>query len=63
MSNLVLEVFGFTSIPFTQDIDVDLLYRSESFIGNLERLKYAVDQKLFTVLISEIGRASCRERV
>ena len=55
MSNLVLEVFGFTSIPFTQDIDVDLLYRSESFIGNLERLKYAVDQKLFTVLISDSG--------
>ncbi len=55
MSNLVQETFGFTSIPFTQDIKVEVLYRSESFSSNLERLKYAVDHKLFTVLISEPG--------
>lgn len=55
MSNLVMETFSFNTIPFTQDIDVEALYRSESFSSNLERLKYAVEHKLFTVLISDPG--------
>lgn len=55
MDSLVVEAFSFTSLPFTQDISVDELFKSESFNSNLERLKYAVEHKLFTVLISEPG--------
>ncbi len=55
MSNLVLERFGFSSLPFTQDIQVEALFKSESFSSNLEKLKYAVEHKLFTVVVSESG--------
>ncbi len=55
MSSLVLEAFGFSSLPFTQDISVDELFKSESFNSNLEKLKYAVEHKLFTVVISDPG--------
>ncbi len=55
MSSLVLETFSLSSIPFTQDIPVEGLLRSERFVGNIERLKYAVEHRLFTVLLSPPG--------
>lgn len=55
MSSLLQETFSLTSVPFTQDIPVEGLMRSESFKANIERLKYAVEHRLFCVLLSPPG--------
>lgn len=55
MSNPVLERFGLQTLPFTKDIAVDGLFRSENWETCYSKLKYAVENKLFTVLTSPPG--------
>ena len=55
MSNLVLERFGLKTLPFTKDIAVESLFKSENWEMSSNKLQYAVENKLFTVLTSPPG--------
>ncbi len=55
MNNLVLERFCLKTLPFTKDIAVDNLFRSENWENCYSKLRYAVENKLFTVLTSPPG--------
>ena len=55
MSNPVLEEFGMKIMPFTKYIAVDSLFRSENWETCYNKLKYAVENKSFTVLTSPPG--------
>ncbi len=55
MSNIVEEKFGLKRLPFEKDIEVDNLFRSENWEMCYNKLRYAVENKLFTVLTSPPG--------
>ncbi len=55
MSNLVLEKFGLKILPFSKDIAVDNLFKCENWQMCCSKLKYAVENKLFTVLTAPPG--------
>ncbi len=55
MSNLVLERFCLKTLPFMKDIEIDNLFRSENWEMCYNKLRYAVENKLFTVLTSPPG--------
>lgn len=53
--NNILNKFGMTKVPFTNEIECGYLYKNEEFIESLERLKYASSNNLFSVLTSLPG--------
>ncbi len=55
MNNLVLERFCLKTLPFMKDIEVENLFRSENWEVCYDKLRYAVENKLFTVLTSPPG--------
>ncbi len=55
MSNVVQEKFNLKTLPFTKDIAVDNLFRSENWEMCHSKLRYTVENKLFTVLTSPPG--------
>ena len=55
MSNPVLEEFGMKTMPFSKDIAVDNLFHSENWDNCYSKLRYAVENKLLTVLTSHPG--------
>ena len=55
MSNPVLDRFGMKTMPFTKDIAVDSLFRCENWENCYNKLRYAVENRSFTVLTSPPG--------
>ena len=55
MSDAVNELFGMSRLPFTADIPTGMLLMHERFRADIESLRYAVDNHLFTVVVSPPG--------
>lgn len=53
--NNILNKFGMTKVPFTNEIECKYLYKNEEFRESLERLKYASSNNLFLILTSLPG--------
>jgi len=52
---MIKEFFGFTHVPFTKEIHTDFIYPSGQHQELIARLKFAIDNRYFTVITGEIG--------
>ncbi len=55
MNNAVQDNFGLKTMPFSKDIAIKSLFRSENWQNAYDKLQYAVENRLFTVLTSAPG--------
>ncbi len=52
---MIKEFFGFTHIPFTKEISTDFVFPSEQHKELTARLKYAIENRYFSLVTGEIG--------
>lgn len=52
---MIKEFFGFTYIPFTKEIATDLIFPSAQHQELTARLRYAIENRYFSLITGEIG--------
>ena len=52
---MIKQFFGFTHLPFTKEIATDCIFPSQQHQELTARLKYAIDNRYFSLVTGEIG--------